>query len=315
MKEGKKNSYFEVYIRTETEEFRVVSFDSDAEPQFRRRLHLGVALSNVTKSGDDFLYTDRSSLCEKSPTFKMPLVFNIPSTPLKNVIENKPLYSRVTLEVKVTHLDPPGISKDSLPFRVTSVIDNSINEPRQLTLYGQLIDKVSVSNAYNLSYITVSKYGGKRVLKTSERTIVTTIENDVIKVPEKITEVMKGRIVSVMVSSLDIKYTCPHCKSLLDVEGSIMVLCEHCDTALSLATLQSTSFVQFTVSDNNHQLRHTFLCEHQIVENLVAGPLTNKQAVLSRLIDMKAVLTYEKGTNKVVSVIKDEVDLGGKNED
>lgn len=50
LKEGKKSWYFEVYIRTEAEELRVVSFDSDVKRQFGRRLQFGVALSNVTKS-------------------------------------------------------------------------------------------------------------------------------------------------------------------------------------------------------------------------------------------------------------------------
>ena len=79
--------------------------------------------------------------------------------------------------------------------------------------------------------MTLTKYNGLRVFKSSERTAMTLSDSDIV-VPMAVTETFTGTVHSIVMSTLQTFYKCPHCDETLDCDGS-SAWCEKCDVGLS----------------------------------------------------------------------------------
>lgn len=221
-------------------------------------------------------------------------------TTLPDTIQNLLLFSRVTLEVKVIKLEPQGSSLDGLPFRAAGVVDSSVHQPRMITVYEDLTSQLLLNGCYRMSYMTLNKFGGKNVLKSSERTKVTTLP-DIIKSMEPITDVVSnGKVTAIVMSSLESKYKCPHCHVEIEADGMV-AMCENCD--VSLSSLDFTSLVQFNLEDGA-KVTHTFMHDHSLLEELLSIPLTSKVFFIKQFMNMNVNINYEKSSRLVTKITK-----------
>jgi len=83
-------------------------------------------LSNLSPSGNDFLFIDNSSFESIEPKFALTR-FPKPTTTIEDIINKCPLYARVTIRVRVTEIEGPQ-TIDSLTFKsLTTVTEHLVN--------------------------------------------------------------------------------------------------------------------------------------------------------------------------------------------
>ena len=289
---GKNADYFDFYIGTETVEHRIMTFNTDIHNKILNMMQTGVIVTKIVKSGPDYIFKDQSNIQEKQPTFDFVEAYDVPPTSLKFAVESLMLYSRITIKVKVISFDTPGMSKDGLEFQSIDVIDASSPQPKKLTLYGDLITNVTLNRCYTFTHITVSTYNNKRILKSSERSTVTIVEDDIgLPLEEQVTII--GTVESVTMSTMQKQYCCPHCKCQLETDGSIMAFCNSCDIAISQSSLISKDMISFTLKGADQLIRN-MKSSFRMVEDLVNCPIADRQIFLSKFIDMKVKLVHPK---------------------
>lgn len=266
-------------------------------------------LSNLSPSGNDFLFIDNSSFESIEPKFALTR-FPKPTTTIEDIINKCPLYARVTIRVRVTEIEGPQ-TIDSLTFIVCQVIDNSDRTSRQLTIYGDMIDAVQVNNCYQMSEITVSKYMGYRVLKSSDQTKIEPLPMGTITAQPlnaATIEIVGCIITNVAFDTLNAELLCPNCKSPCEVDENIVICSKPtCNTVSAVSMAVSKSVLKFTV-ENEARRKITLCCNHDQMIALTTVPITNKVSFVKQLIGMKINATYNQITLNVKEISRyDEV--------
>uniref|UniRef100_A0A7M6DR77 Uncharacterized protein n=2 Tax=Clytia hemisphaerica TaxID=252671 RepID=A0A7M6DR77_9CNID len=281
--EKSKAPYFEMYVALENKEERIASWNIDDQPTLLNKLHQGINITGLSKSSDGqgFSFISQTKFMDKRPNFAYVQV-NVEPTPLNEALQ-QPLYSRVTLETN------------------PEVIDNSVNQPREITLYGNLTTMIELNSAYRLSYMTLNKFNGVRVFKASDRTSFAPSINE-IAAPMAETNTFTGQVHSVVMSSLATFYKCPHCGETLDSNGS-SAMCPNtnCGVGLSTNAIVSVKEIKFTVRSDSNIVRN-FKCSHQLVEAMINQSVENKMVFFQKFIDTKVVVTFEEASGDVVSI-------------
>jgi len=243
----------------------------------------------VVVSGDDFLFIDSSSLSTIELKFPMKR-FKKPVSTLEDCVNTANLYSRVTIHVKVYELNQVE-SVDLLQFQSAEVADNS-GVSRQLTLYGHLIDKVKLGSCYEITEVTVSKFNGSRVLKTSEQSIISEIDNSSVSCDllEHTKKLIQGTVANVIYSSLDQVLHCPKCKKCVQEEDNL-IICIACNNVSAATQAIKCNKLKFTIITVENKRLH-LSCSHKKIEELTSVSITNKVALLKQLFNMPVELTY-----------------------
>ncbi|XP_066931740.1 uncharacterized protein [Clytia hemisphaerica] len=295
---SEKSSFFDLYLGLEESEVRIVSFNTDIHSQLMKRMKKGIIFFKLSKSNADWIYSDthHSSFNDKDPPFVFVNQYNVVSTPLKEAIEEKPLYSRVSMDIKVIQIKDEGISKEGLPFQSVRIIDNSIKEPRMLTLFDKLVTKVAVQSSYTLSYVSIQLFGGQRVFKTTERSTITTMKKDTIKCPKQdAAEELIGTVITVNLKSVEAKLCCPQCENPVNSSGGISIFCHFCSEAVSRSRLLKMGVLQFKVLEDNCRLPRALECSHLNIEKFLNFSLSDTDRFFSMFMDSKLVIKHLKG--------------------
>ena len=266
----------------------------------------GVTLTQLRKSSsnaNDLLFTKDTKVIMTTPPYEYNKNIENNITLIKAAIEELPLYSRVNVKVAVVGMEPPGMSKQLLPFQVLLVTDDSLNgvDTHRLTVYDDLVGRFSPKKCYKFTHITVSMFDNRRILKGSDRTIVTNLPDDSIQLPAVQTLKLKGRIFRIKLSSLQKTSVCPHCQSQVELKSSFAE-CLKCDEALSLTDLLTVSLVQFTLKDLNNQC-YPLICDHTLLKSLCVS-IDNAEVSLRELINLKVSVEVKKKSNEVLAIQK-----------
>ena len=268
----------------------------DDQPIVTSKIHQGVNVTGLLKTEQGYSFIRDSSIMDKTPNF--PYLQHVAQpTPLEEALR-QPLFSRFTLVVRVSKLHQGGVSYDGLAYKTAEVIDNSVNQARQITVYGHLANTISSNSVYNLTYMTLSKYNGLRVFKSSERTAMTLSDSDIV-VPMAVTETFTGTVHSIVMSTLQTFYKCPHCDETLDCDGS-SAWCEKCDVGLSTNAILKIKELRFSVRNQANLIRN-FKCSHRLLEEMIGQSVVNKKLFFQRFIDTKVKITFEQ-SGEVVSI-------------
>uniref|UniRef100_A0A7M5XKQ5 Uncharacterized protein n=1 Tax=Clytia hemisphaerica TaxID=252671 RepID=A0A7M5XKQ5_9CNID len=232
---GNKSPYFEMYISCEFHEVRIVSFVIDDQPTLSINVNKGYSFLDLEKENDGaYKYHCWSTFFQKTPQFDLT---RFTQEPLSiNEALQLALYSRVCLNVQVKKLCKQGTSLEGLNFKVVDIVDNSIEVGRELTVYGDLTRQLEVGRNYQINYITLTRYSGIKVFKTSERSEIVQISQDVIVLRPNQTDSISGIVNGVSMSSLDPRYQCSHCNDGVIVDGSV-AMCNKCDKMQSVTSL------------------------------------------------------------------------------
>uniref|UniRef100_A0A7M6DL56 Uncharacterized protein n=1 Tax=Clytia hemisphaerica TaxID=252671 RepID=A0A7M6DL56_9CNID len=201
------------------------------------------------------------------------------------------LYSRVCLNVQVKKLCKQGTSLEGLNFKVVDIVDNSIEVGRELTVYGDLTRQLEVGRNYQINYITLTRYSGIKVFKTSERSEIVQISQDVIVLRPNQTDSISGIVNGVSMSSLDPRYQCSHCNDGVIVDGSV-AMCNKCDKMQSVTSLIKKHLIQFTLTDSVNNSRN-LLCDSEIVSNFINMSLENKMQAVKMFLNTSLTATFE----------------------
>jgi len=240
-------------LTIETKEVRVVSFNIDTYSQFKGVLNKGLLLSNLSPSENDYLFVDDFSFKSVEPKFLLKR-FPKPATTLEDVVNKCPLYARVTIRVIVTEIEPPQ-TYDSLTFVACQVIDTSDRSSRQLTLYNNLVNLAKVNNCYEMTEITINKYMGHRILKSSDQSTIHALPSDTISVEPFHTDTVDlvgGNIINVAFDTLNAELLCPNCKSTCEADENIIICSKpKCNTVSAVSMAVSKCILKFTIENES----------------------------------------------------------------
>ena len=253
IKPGLHCKYFDMTLSMETKEVRIVLFNVGLRQEMKNLMNSGLLLSKVTPSNDDYLYEEEKSTFKVvEPKFPMKR-FPKPVTKLNDAMTKCRLFARITVELKIVEIEAVKIV-NGLSLMECHVIDDSTDEPRQLTIYSEKLFKtVKAGKCYKFTQITVSKFMGLRVLKASDQTDITPLADSAIKLGEyqTVTEIIIGTISNVFMDSLNINLLCPHCKVPGNVDDNI-IICQNSSCKLvSLASdAVSKAEIKFSVKSD-----------------------------------------------------------------
>ena len=293
----KKSPYFEFYISLEDREERIVSWNVDDQTLLAGKLHMGVNVTGLSRSDQGYTFVRESHIMDKRPNF--PFIQHIAQPTSLDEALKMPMFSRSTLDVLVVKVHQGGISYEGLPYKTADVKDQSVNSTREITVYGNLTDVIAENKVYRMTYMTLSKFNGARVFKSSDRSAISPSDTD-IAAPMVVTSTFSGTVHSIVMSSLNIFYKCPHCDDTLDGDGS-SAWCENCDVGLSTNAIIKVDELRFTVRNHNNVLRN-FKCRHHIVEDMTGQKVKDKKLFFHKFIDTKVMVTFDQSSGDVVTI-------------
>ena len=207
----------------------------------------GCSLNRVVKSGKDYLFTDESSIQECEVSFEKKS-FDTPPTSLLEIVESCQLYEKVTIVVKILTLGEILETSDALKYQECTVVDSS-DEQRSLTFYHDLCNKIVLNENYNITHVNIAKFNGRKVLKTTERSVITKVANSAVTMKKSSSIKERGIITSFDMSSLMKLSSCPKCHEEVDDDDEL-VMCLSCNTVTSATYANSASSARFVVKTN-----------------------------------------------------------------
>uniref|UniRef100_A0A7M5X5U3 Uncharacterized protein n=2 Tax=Clytia hemisphaerica TaxID=252671 RepID=A0A7M5X5U3_9CNID len=294
--DGKQTSFFDITVSTELTEKRVAVWAIDTRPLMEKKLNKGILLANM-RTGNDFNFDEYSNMHDAEPKFPLKR-FLRPVSTISEALTNKPLWSRVTLKVKVIDIDPV-ISHNNLRIMSCQVIDTSVNDPKQLTFFDKLVnvETVKLSKCYEVTEITVSKFSGRRVFKASDQTVITTLADTEINIVSQSSayESITGTISNVTMSSLEPVYICPYCKSIVDLNEHIFICTNSiCSKVSGKEDVIKKAEVKFSVKASSGLVNLS--CVNSKIVVLTTDDISNKISFLKQLIGMRVKVKYSKLT-------------------
>jgi len=204
------NPYFEVIISNDKDienEYRLVVFDCDAYKKFKSLSNgnEGCICTHVEKTEKgDYIFNDSSQINQCKPKFERQELRHKIFT-LKEVINETTVYDKVAIKAKVISEDEEGKTADACPFKTIVVTDIS-NEQRTLTVYADMVNRVSLGNSYIFTRLLVAKYSGHKVLRSTPFSSINELETEVMSSAQAYTspfnEKVTGKITSINLQSV-----------------------------------------------------------------------------------------------------------------
>ena len=145
--------------------------------------------------------------------------------------------------------------------------------------------------------MNVGRYKKERVLKTTEKTKITFIEDPDINIYEHdVTQNIipfDGKFTSVQLGGLIIVYQCPKCCSKVDVEDE-MAICNHCSTVSAEDQCSSKCEIGCTIVNTDTKAKYNVVVLHNILKEVVSVSLEEK-ITFARLL-LKGTYTFKENT-------------------
>ena len=280
IKHGNKCDYFEVTLALETKEVRLVIFNIDVYEKFI--LQSSVSVTKVAPSNEDFIFNDVSSVYNVDLSFALKR-FPKPVTSLNDCINTCNLYDRVTILVKIIDVYPAAMSSSNLPYQECQIVDADSEHSRQLTLYGDLVNRAQLDTCYKFTHVTISKFRGSRVLKSSDQSEMQELPGAIINVAESVQSTIiqtEGTVCHVVFDSLEEKILCPKCKNPVQVEEKL-IICTPCNSVSYVSANSSSRIVDFHIRTLENEIIK-LKSPHAQLEGLCDVSINNKIAFFEK---------------------------------
>ena len=176
------------------------------------------------------------------------------------VLSEPALYDRFNIPATVSHVSNiDNHERDGNMMAVRSAVAHDKMGFVTMTIFSQLTNEVADGKSYQFTNINVGCYKKERVLKTTEMTKITSIEDLDVNIYEHDvtpnTVTFDGKFISVQLGGLTIVYQCPKCYSTVDIKDE-MAICDHCSTVSAEDQCSSKCEVGCTVMNTDMKVKY-----------------------------------------------------------
>ena len=216
---------------------RVVCFTKQPFDYFRKVNESqteGVIIKKPRIQNDDILITDYTKVSISVITQCVTKHLKIEN--IATVLGEAALYDRFNIEATVSHvsdIDNHESDGNMMTLRKAVVYDKT--SFATMAVFSQLAKALDDGKSYQFTNVNVGRYKKERVLKTTEMTKTTSIEDLDINIYEHDvtpnTVAFDGKFTLVQLGGLTIVYKCPKCYSKVEIKDE-MAICDHCSTVL-----------------------------------------------------------------------------------
>ena len=166
-----------------------------------------------------------------------------------------------------------------------------------MTLCHNLVNQVSQHNNYKITHVNITKFLGRKVLKTTERSTITKVSSSAVKISKPATVSETGIIASFDMTSLSSAAMCPKCQEIVQ-EDDGLILCDSCNIVTSVTYANNTSSAKFVLKTENSQLMRN----NSTTGKIGSISATNQMAFLKQIIQMKVAVEYAPSNNSVHNI-------------
>ena len=162
-----------------------------------------------------------------------------------------------------------------------------------------------MGKSYQFTNVNVGRYKKERVLKTTEMTKITSIEDLYVNVYEHDvtpnTVMFDGKFTLIQLGGLTIVYWCPKYSSKVDIKNK-MSICDHCSTVSAEDQCSSKCEVRCTVMNTDTKVKYNVVVPHNILKEIVPVSLEEKIMFIKLLLkgtfklntQSNAILTFSR---------------------
>ena len=293
-------------IHTNSGLHRAVCFSKDLYPIFdevNNSTTTGIILKRAKHSNDDILITDFTQI-KKFAVGEEQLLEPLKMSKINSVISESALYDRVNVKATITHLSSIKVGTcNAKPVDLITAVMYDDTGFCDVTLFGDIVNKIEEQGSCLFTHLVVSKYKNKRLLKSSEVTTIKAVVLDVDVtshniIPTVVT--MICNVVSIDFESLTYQRFCPKCKHPVNTEDTI-ALCEHCSTVSTSESCSTTNSFNCTLRSKS---KETFevLVKHDTIKSIINTPVSEKMAFAKKLLALDLKAEIDTSDMEVVSI-------------
>lgn len=310
----KKRKYFDFMLHTEDNVQRGVCFS----PEKHELMHSiensssGCVLKKVKFSNNDILVTDYSSVKKADLKFNKSKV-DCQINSVTTILSESGLYDRVNIKAIVANLtaiEPVCHNNADLNYQKAIVYDNTGSIP--ITLYGDLTNTVKEGSCYTITNLVVHKFKSTRLVKATDRTVITFSEDNEIKFNAEmlLNEARKdyvGKATSIDNKSFNTKTLCSNCREEVIIDDNDIVECEKCEHIMSVEDCSSSRILSFVFRDDTLKQKIQCNASFDIIEKFY-GSTSSKMKLAKVMLTTPAKITWDIDEEKVVSICKPDID-------
>ena len=303
LSKDKKRKYFSFSVQDEDSLHRGVCFSPEKHCLFEK-------ISNDDKSGieikrfkfgdndSDIIINDFTSVKSTDVNFTNKSL-QLRSCTIEQVINECPIFDIVSVKGLVYNLqDETTVKKDDKPLRMRKGMIKDQDAKISLVLFDVIIDKVENNKFYEFQKLRVQKFSNERLLKSTEITTVSEMENPGVVVTKEESEHHENTKIVAKVVKIDLKsliqtFLCPDCSAPVEVENSA-AWCNNCENVASKSLCKLKSSARMVVADD--QSSYSISVSHGLIDKLLTTSVSNNSAkeISKKLINRKFTFQINK---------------------
>jgi len=282
--------FFEVDINCKTKSIRGICYDVDRSPLLQKfnKDQQSCLIMNAESSNNDIIINDETIVKLKEVDFEN-LTHESPTYTMEQVINECPLYQRITVIGQLFNLQEPTLSSiKKTRLREGSFIDKS-NSTRPITFFqDDHINMVKERTSYKITNVVVSKYSSKKILQVSENSIITEItDSGDYNLPEQSGNCNASGIISMIeLDSLQKQFFCKLCSHPIKPTSRNLFKC--CGKIFTDIDVIAKTDVVFTLRYDDTTSRK-FSCSRPLLDGLVGKNGNADEDIFISLLLKKAV--------------------------
>ena len=279
---------------------------------------IGIELKKY-KRGDnnDIFITDFTSVKRTELNFQKKM-FQPTFKTITEIMNECAIYEIVNVRGLVYNLqDEEHVDKDGKPLRMRKAQFKDETDSIEIVLFSNFIDQVTDNKCYDFQKLRIQKFQSRRVLKSTEMSSATISKNFILTLSEdellstsKIS--ITAKVVSLDMSTFDVKMLCPNCKTNATPDNSI-VWCDTCSHVSSEELCIKVGDVKITALNTATNEKVDLTVSHEIITNCFNCSISieTKKDIAKKMMHETYELTYDSSKNKcktmnIVGKKKDE---------
>ena len=234
---------------------------------------------------NEILITDYTSIKKMKLGFMQP-IHNAVFQEISTVENELPLFDMVNVKgivYSIGALETASKGNKLIEFQKASLKDNTGSMP--ITFYNELTKQQKEGQCYEIIEVRITKYMTQRLLKTTEFTEISEIEDNSFQLTDDDLNLhqnsLEGKVVSVDLKTLRTQILCKKCKSEVILEDG-MFDCENCDKISSEIECLKISKVAFTMVGIYERFNLT--ASKEIVEACYSMPISRKKELGKKIL-------------------------------
>ena len=306
-------------LQTEKGTKRAVCFNKHRYPLFEEvneSASTALVIKKAKLDNEDILITDYSRI-EKLEEAKLVVMNEQKITPISMAFAECSLYERINIIAKLSNISPitDREKEDGSKVLVQTAVAHDKSGSGNITIFADCVDKVVQDKIYKFTHITVGRFKGERLLKTTDVTqIEEAADADDIVINDK-TATVKSidkfpcKFISVDISSLQKKVMCPKCKNSVQLDDDVAV-CENCQMVSAIEECTHKSIVQCQLLAIKTSKKYDSMVAANILEKCIGFPIEKSIAFIKKSMKLKFLCETDIRDNEILSLeIIEDMDI------